>query len=185
MTKSGNAHMSEIQNLTNKLSPLQSQLNHGFQSVETLRKKAKAEKIGAKHPTANTSHTQENPDFGTRRPKDLTNNDANTMFDLSARHSAENLNSKNQKAIFANGDFADSEDSLHDAPQTKEKGKSAAPPFHLSENTQDDQARQDLTYLSFLDVRRPFEYILDANANPLVTEPRDSSTPENPRAGAN
>ena len=163
--KLGNAHLDEVQEPTDKENRSQHQLDPGFQSVETLRQKTRSEKNGAKHPTANASRAQEHADSGIRRPRVPVHNDANTIFDLSARHDAENLYSNNRKAVLPNRDFHDSEDSSDDALESNRKGKSTAQPFRLSENTQDGQAGQDLTYLSFLDVRPLFQHTFYVNTN--------------------
>jgi len=90
------------------------------------------------------------------QPEDSTHKDAETMFDLSSRYDGKKSEGKDRTE---NGAFEESEDSAYEPPREKKQGKSAVQPSRAVENAHNDDAAQDLTYLSFLDVGFPVHYM--------------------------
>lgn len=79
---------------------------------------------------------------------------ANTMFDLLPSRKNGEESSKGGGGTVQIDDSHDSEDSMYEVP--KGKGKDKAQPPRSAKNTQGDDTSQNLTYLSFLEVKSPF-----------------------------
>ena len=78
-----------------------------------------------------------------------THKDANTMVDVDEL-------SKGGQRTFQIDDFQDSEDFVYEAPKGKGKGKARS--SRSTENIHDHETSQNLTYLSFLEVKIPLVY---------------------------
>ena len=83
-------------------------------------------------------------------PKDL-----DTMFNLSSR---QNFGYQDQKDKTRSAMSEDSSDSMDEAPQRRRKGKTSSQQLQPLQGAAGDETGQDLTYLSFLDVRFPFYF---------------------------
>ena len=79
---------------------------------------------------------------------------ANTMFDLLPSRKNGEESSKGGRRTVQIDDSQDSDDSLYEVP--KGKGKDKAQPLRSAKNAQGDNNSQNLTYLSFLEVKSPF-----------------------------
>lgn len=79
---------------------------------------------------------------------------ANTMFDLLPSRKNGEESSKGGRRTVQIDDSQDSEDSMYEVP--KGKGKDKAQPPRSAKNAQGGDASQNLTYLSFLEVKSPF-----------------------------
>ena len=79
--------------------------------------------------------------------------DANNMFDLlPSRKNIDEPPKGGQRNVQID-DSQDSEDSLYEAPKARGEGKARAP--RSAKNAQGDETSQNLTYLSFLEVKSP------------------------------
>ncbi len=78
---------------------------------------------------------------------------ANNMFDLLPSRKDIDEHPKGGQRTVQIDDSQDSEDSLYEAPQAKGEGKARAP--RSAKNVQGDETSQNLTYLSFLEVKNP------------------------------
>lgn len=80
-----------------------------------------------------------------------THRDANTMFDLRpSRKDVDELCKGGQRTMQID-DSQDSEDSVYEVPTGNGKGKDRS--SRSAKNAQDNETSQNLTYLSFLEVR--------------------------------
>lgn len=86
---------------------------------------------------------------GSTAPKD-----ANTMFDLLPSRKNREEFSKGGRRTVQIDDSQDSEDSVYEVSKAKGKDKAQSP--RSARNVQGDETSQNLTYLSFLEVRNPF-----------------------------
>ena len=105
--------------------------------------------------------------------------DVDTMFDLSARQDTSSVRGQGLNQNAEEEDSQESENSVYEAPH---KSKSLAQPYRRSEDFQNHEMAQDLTYLSFLDVS-PLLCLMAIDAENTMIEPRDSPIEEDSRAG--
>ena len=82
-----------------------------------------------------------------------THKEVNNMFNLVPDRKNTDEASKGGQRTVKIDDSQDSEDSVYEVPKTKAKGKARLP--LNTKNSQVDETSQNLTYLSFLEVRRP------------------------------
>ena len=88
-----------------------------------------------------------------RNVESSTHKNANNMFDLLPSRKDVDESPKGGQRTVQIDDSQDSEDSLYEAPQAKGEGKARAP--RSAKNAQGDETSQNLTYLSFLEVKSP------------------------------
>ena len=85
-----------------------------------------------------------------RRVGNFTHKEANTMFDLSARRNVDEASKSGPRNVQID-DSQESEDSVHEVHKPNDTGKARSP--RKAKNAQADETSQDLTYLSFLEVK--------------------------------
>ena len=94
-------------------------------------------------------------DFRGRNVDHSAPNHVDTMFDLNLRQDTKNLQSRDNHPTAQIEYEGASDDSLFEAPTRKGKGEVQGKPSRSTQAVRDQEASQDLTYLSFLDVRFP------------------------------
>lgn len=143
-----NDHENETQRWTAKEGALRRKLDRKKEAVQSMigETGVQPSKLQDKNfPKAR--HT----DGAGRNVESSTHKDANTMFDV------DELSKGGQRTVQID-DFQDSEDSVYEAPNGKGKGKARS--SRSAENTHDHDTSQNLTYLSFIEVKTPLVYYL-------------------------
>ena len=87
--------------------------------------------------------------------------DANNMFDLLPSRKDTNEQSKGGQRTVQIDDSQDSEDSLYEAPKANRIGKVRS--TRSAKNVETDETSQNLTLLSFLEVRIPHAFVIAAD----------------------
>ena len=147
VNKPGNGHgdTSEHQTVTEKSS--RHKLDQTAEASKTKSQHAKPQRHGLQDVPRSSSRAECRSNLEKQKVKTSTRKDADTMFDLSARQDVQYQEGKTSD---------DSGDSEYEAPQGKGNGISRTQTSRNIGNVQDDRTTQDLTYLSFLDVRSSF-----------------------------
>ncbi len=141
----------ETQKWTTKEEALRRKLDRRTDRVRSM-----IEESGVQHPklqdkTVSKAFHTESIDPNIEYP---TRKDANTIFDLHPGRKDMGEASKSGQRTVQIEDSQDSEDSMYEAPKAKEIGKFQSPRrAKVIQATQADETSQNLTYLSFLEVK--------------------------------
>lgn len=150
-------HENETQKWTTKEEALRRKLDRRTEAVQSMIEETEVQpsKLHDKN-APKARHT----DVTGRDVEASTHKDANTMFDL--RPSRKNVNeiSKAGQRTVQIDDSQDSEDSVYEAPNAKGKGKARS--SRTAENIHDHETSQNLTYLSFLEVKTSLVHSLQS-----------------------
>ena len=158
--RSGRSH--KHQDMQAEAISAQSQEARGEGAVEDKSKENAIASRASQKAQVPSSHTQSRRDPKRRTQNGSPVKDADNMFDLSSRQDTKKFYGNNQETYSQEETSEDNEESIYECSRRIGKGKSPAKESYPSKNAQDQEtgAAQDLTYLSFLDVRSLFSPIL-------------------------
>ncbi len=146
----GNDHENDTRNRTAKEEAPQRKIDRRTETVQSM-----MDESGVQHPDLQeknipkTRHT----DGIERSVESSAHENANNLFDLLPSRKDLDEPPKGGQRTVQIDDSQDSEDSLYETPQAKGEGKARAP--RSAKNAQGDETSQNLTYLSFLEVKNP------------------------------
>ena len=151
LSQSSNDHEKEPQQWTAKEEALRQKLERKKGTIRSTMEEGEVHSPELQDKNVSKArHTQGNE----RHVGSSTQKDANTMFDLRSRRKDTEEVSKGGQRTVQIDDSQDSEDSVYEAPKAKGKGKDRSP--RSVKDAQGDETSQNLTYLSFLEVKNPF-----------------------------
>lgn len=148
-----NDHENETQKWTSKEESLRRKLDRRSEAVKSLMEKTGVQMPGIPKKSAVDKAHSRDTEMQRQKIDSPVRKDANTMFDLRSGPDAESLPARNQHQTIQIDDTQESEDAMYEVPKAKGKGKAQATPSRRFKSAQNDEISQDLTYLSFLDVK--------------------------------
>lgn len=142
-----NDHENQTHKWTAKEEALRRKLGRRTEAVRSMREETGAQLEPQDQNLPKARHTE-----GTQRSVEpSTHKDANNMFDLLPNRKDMDGPSKGGQRTVQIDDSQDSEDSVYEANKAKGKGKTLSP--RSAKNAPVDETSQNLTYLSFLEVK--------------------------------
>lgn len=150
LAQSSNGHEKETKKWTAKEEALRRKLDRRTEAVQSA-----IEETGVQRPELEdkTVHKARHAEGTERNIESSSHKDVNTMFDLRlSRKDVGELSKGGQRTVLID-DSQDTEDSEYEAPNGKGKGQARS--SRSAKNAHDDEASQNLTYLSFLEVKSP------------------------------
>ncbi|CAF9910390.1 MAG: hypothetical protein ALECFALPRED_006584 [Alectoria fallacina] len=146
LAQSSNGHEKETKKWTAKEEALRRKLDRRTEAVQSA-----IEETGVQRPELEdkTVHKARHAEGTERNIESSSHKDVNTMFDLRlSRKDVGELSKGGQRTVLID-DSQDTEDSEYEAPNGKGKGQARS--SRSAKNAHDDEASQNLTYLSFLE----------------------------------